>query len=111
MADMLATAGDLRDLLGEDDDTLPDEQAELLLELATGEVQAATGVLPADAGMIRRPSSPRPRAPGAPRGRGDDPVMAWIEEDAALIDGTSVNQIFLAADREMAAFDNAADEN
>ena len=38
-------------------------------------------------------------------------VMAWIEEDAALIDGTSVNQLFLAADREMAAFDNSADEN
>ena len=43
MADMLATAADLRALLDEDDTSLPDPKAELLLQLATGAVQAAAG--------------------------------------------------------------------
>ncbi|WP_409186719.1 hypothetical protein F9C11_21760 [Amycolatopsis sp. VS8301801F10] len=41
MADMLATAADLRALLEEDTTSLPDAKAELLLQLATGAVQAA----------------------------------------------------------------------
>lgn len=43
MADMLATAADLRTLLGEDSTSLPDAEANLMLELATGAVQAAAG--------------------------------------------------------------------
>ncbi len=40
---MLATPDDLRNLLGEDSDSLPDAEVELLLQLATGAVQAAAG--------------------------------------------------------------------
>lgn len=43
MADQLATAEDLRTLLGEDVTALPDAEANLLLEMATGAVQAAAG--------------------------------------------------------------------
>ncbi|SFO59772.1 hypothetical protein [Amycolatopsis rubida] len=43
MTDMLATAADLRALLDEDDTSLPDAKAELLLQLATGAVQTAAG--------------------------------------------------------------------
>ncbi|PSK96695.1 hypothetical protein CLV30_12577 [Haloactinopolyspora alba] len=39
----LATPADLRDLLGENATSLPDQLATLLLELATAEVQAAAG--------------------------------------------------------------------
>lgn len=43
MADMLATAADLRALLGETEETFPDEQANLILEVASGAIQAAAG--------------------------------------------------------------------
>lgn len=43
MADLLATPGDLRALLKEDSTTLPDDEANVLLGLATGAVQAAIG--------------------------------------------------------------------
>lgn len=43
MADLLATVADLRTLLGEDATSLPDAEATLLLEMATGAVQAAAG--------------------------------------------------------------------
>ncbi|MBB3666402.1 MULTISPECIES: hypothetical protein [Prauserella salsuginis group] len=43
MADQLATAEDLRTLLGEDATGLTTAEAELLLQLATGAVQAAAG--------------------------------------------------------------------
>lgn len=43
MADLLATVEDLRTFLGEDSTSLPNVEAELLLELATGAVQAAAG--------------------------------------------------------------------
>jgi hypothetical protein len=43
MADKLATPADLRTLLGEDSASLTDAEAELMLELATGAVQAAAG--------------------------------------------------------------------
>lgn len=43
MADLLATPDDLRRLLDEDADGLPDAAAELLLGLATGAVQDAAG--------------------------------------------------------------------
>lgn len=43
MADILGSITDLRTLLGVDATELPDGEATLLLELATGEVQAAAG--------------------------------------------------------------------
>ncbi|TDE02839.1 hypothetical protein [Jiangella asiatica] len=43
MADMLATPDDLRTLLGLDATQLPDAEANLLLAMATSEVQAAAG--------------------------------------------------------------------
>jgi hypothetical protein len=45
MADILATVADLRTLLGEDGTGLADVEGQLLLELATGAVQAAAGQL------------------------------------------------------------------
>jgi hypothetical protein len=41
LSDMLATAADLRGLLKEDETSLPDTEATILLELATGAVQGA----------------------------------------------------------------------
>ncbi|WP_326565081.1 hypothetical protein VSH64_24885 [Amycolatopsis rhabdoformis] len=43
MADTLATAADLRALLDEDETSLTDDKAAVLLQLATGAVQAAAG--------------------------------------------------------------------
>ena len=48
--------------------------------LAWSQEQWTLWVLPAPAGMIRRPGSPRTRRGSAPRTRGDDPVRHHICE-------------------------------